>query len=594
MVLAPAAAQAAPTAGVLAPAIQCANVLASGAQTAKFLVKWSDLQQAPLTTAPGVPVPAGIYNTTLIQDRRNCFSALKTAGISVFVVIYGTPGWANQNAGETAPPDPAYVGQFQSLMTQLTKAGPPTAVNNWHGFVTGYMIWNEADGPTFWNAPGGPNAANYVPLLKAGYAGVKAGDPSALVGFSTLTGGDDAFLQAAYAAEPNLNNYFDAVPVDADTACSTTSPYSYYRVGTTGPIGQTSFLAYRNVHDALVAHGKDAPIWLELGWSTSSALCNQGASKDIGPGGVSPDTQALYLRQAQHCLKQDPYVSHAWWFYLRDDPTAGPVDDSFGLQTADGSPKPAVDAFRSLLAGNDTLTGDCGDFTPPSVQITSPVPNTYYAGPLPLAATASDPSGVTRVSIDVDGQRIRSYPKAPDTSIVNDAPLDNGAWSGGNDLPAGPHTILARATDVWGNVSTTTRIVNKVDLTKLKGTARIVLDKGTSPRRLKSRTYAISGSIAVDKLTSGVGLTGPIIGIVPQGKVRVAWSYSRTKIKKVKGKKKKVSSWVVLHGSGGYANHPFAFTQKLRYKGKWRVKVSYMADAPFASTATKYLKFTAR
>lgn len=593
-----AAAHAAPSAGVLAPVSQCQGIIDSGAKSAKFLVRWADLQ-------PDAPGAAAVtYKDTLIDDYSHCFHRLKLAGVSVYVAIFGTPAWANGGQGPSVPPDAAGVAQYGKLLQKLSTYVEGPSPHNWFNVVSGYMIWNEADGPTFWQ---NPSAAAYVPLLKAGWAGVQAGNASApsaeslraKVGFTPLTGGNEAYLAAAYAAEPKLNDYFDAVPVDMDTACNLASPYEYYRDGTTGPIGQTSFLGYREVHQLLAAKGKgDAPLWMEFGWSTSKGRCDQGASTGLKPGGVSEADQALYLRQAHHCLNEDPYVTHAWWFYLQDNlSNALETDRYFGLLHQDGAAKPAMAAFGDLLAGNDTLAGQaCGDFTAPSVSIVSPGDGTAYNGTIALIAKATDASGVRAVTIDVDGNRIYSYNAGEGKAFPADQSFGDPSkqWFGARDLKPGRHTILASARDIWGNVGTTTRVVTKVDPATLKGRAKIQL-RGTSiPRRVRTRTYTIGGTIVANTVTlaSGEAVTGPLLGIIPQGKVRVSWQYWRVK----KGKR---SAWVQLHGNGGYANgslayKPFSFTQKLVYRGRWRVQVQYLATKPFSSTRTKYYSFTAR
>lgn len=72
----------------------------------------------------------------------------------------------------------------------------------------------------------------------------------------------------------------------------------------------------------------------------------------------------------------------------------------------------------------------------PAVQLTSPVPNQVYGStePIPLAATATDDHGVSRVDFHIDGTLVASDTTAPyGTTVTN--------------LPAGPHTAQATAYD---------------------------------------------------------------------------------------------------------------------------------------------------
>ncbi len=86
-----------------------------------------------------------------------------------------------------------------------------------------------------------------------------------------------------------------------------------------------SFLAYREVHAVMLANGDDKPIWMtELSWRTTSAVCSEGAWAGQKPEGVSEQQQATFLRQAYHCLAQDPYVQVALWFPLADRTASSP------------------------------------------------------------------------------------------------------------------------------------------------------------------------------------------------------------------------------------------------------------------------------
>ena len=133
-----------------------------------------------------------------------------------------------------------------------------------------------------------------------------------------LTGNDYPFLEGVYAA--GGKGYFDAVGVHTDTACNILSPYEYLR-GSDNRMIPDSFLAYREVHAVMVANGDDKPIWMtELSWRTTSASL---LGRRCGPGrsakASATQQQATYLRQAYHCMAQDPYVQVALWFPLVDE-----------------------------------------------------------------------------------------------------------------------------------------------------------------------------------------------------------------------------------------------------------------------------------
>ena len=74
-------------------------------------------------------------------------------------------------------------------------------------------------------------------------------------------------------------------------------------------------------------------------------------------------------------------------------------------------------------------------------------------------------------------------------------------------------------------------------------------------------------------------------GAVPSlgGKVAVEWQYRNKKGK-----------WRKLVGGLKPANKPFTFKAKLKFKGKWRVRVVYQGQAPWKKTTSKYLTFTVK
>ena len=82
------------------------------------------------------------------------------------------PVWAQDLGRDNY--DPAEFGQFMTLVAQRYK-----------GKVVGYQIWNE---PNLQREVGNVViSARYAEMLKAGYLGVKAGDPTCVVITAALT-----------------------------------------------------------------------------------------------------------------------------------------------------------------------------------------------------------------------------------------------------------------------------------------------------------------------------------------------------------------------------------------------------------------------
>jgi hypothetical protein len=272
----------------------------------------------------------GTYDEDYLAKVDRAVNVLRARGIHVLSDVNRSPEWASGNANEAYPPlDPADLGAFMKKMAE-----------RYRGKMDAWQVWNEPNHPLSW--PAGPNAADYVPLLKAGYAGVKQGAPGTPVLFGGLAFNDYKYLEDAYAAEPNLGDFFDVMAVH---------PYNYKQppealnTGPDGRLTKDTFSAYSEIRKTLLAHGDDKSIWLtELGWAT----CTANADWCVD----SEQTAASYLTRAYRLIDQASYVRVALWYNLRndwwahDDPAAWV--DQLGLMRTDFSPKPAYWAFRAV------------------------------------------------------------------------------------------------------------------------------------------------------------------------------------------------------------------------------------------------------
>jgi len=282
---------------------------------------------------------------------------LRARHIHVLADVNRSPEWASGNTDSAYPPqDPADLGNFMHTMAA-----------HFAGRVDAWQVWNEPNHPLPW--PAGPSAADYVPLLKAGYAGVKQGAPGTPLVFGGLAFSDYAYLESAYAAEPNLGDYFDVMAVHA---YSYKLPPEAVKTGSDGRLTKDTFSAYSEIRKTLLAHGDDKQIWLtELGWATCAA--NTDWCLD------SEQTVASYLTRAYALLKQAPYVHVALWYNLRNDywDNDGPSwSDQLGLLRTNFSPKPAYWAFRAVDRPPPTSTA-----TPAAVTGTSTTVRVRRVGP---------------------------------------------------------------------------------------------------------------------------------------------------------------------------------------------------------------------
>jgi Cellulase (glycosyl hydrolase family 5) len=397
---------------------QISATKALGLHWVRVFATWPDLEPQP-----------GVFAPNWLNYYEKLFHSLP-AGTKVIVDVVDSPRWETGSSDEHAPP--ANPNDYAAFVGSLAQ--------RWRGHVSAFEIWNEEDSSTWWS--GGPDPAAYAQLLKASYPAVKAQDPSATVVLGGLTGNDYSFLEGVYQA--GAKGSFDAVGVHTDTACNVLSPYDFLR-GTDDRLIPDSFLAYREVHATMLANGDDSPIWMtELSWRTTQATCSEGAFAGQKPQGVSEQTQATYLRQAYHCLTQDPYVQVALWFPIEDEGNL-----TSGLLRGGGSHKPSYTAMRRYVEKGDQLTEPCGNFSGPKITVSSPSNDLHYSGPLPIHVFARSPQDVFRVRLEIDGKLIRNYDnRTPSHTIAG--LLD---WQGAKHISFGRHTLAIFAYDKERNVS---------------------------------------------------------------------------------------------------------------------------------------------
>jgi hypothetical protein len=398
-----------------------------GTHWVRMFVAWPQLEPA-----------RGSYNALWFTAYEKLYGELP-AGSKVILDMVDTPSWETGSSNIHTPPASAsdYAAYLAYVAQRLGNR------------VTAYEIWNEEDEPRWWT--GAPDPAGYVQLLRAAYPAVKRAEPNATVVLGGLTGNDYTFLEGVYQA--GGKGFFDAVGVHTDTACNVLSPYEFLR-GPSNRMVADSFLAYREVHQTMLANGDNKPIWMtETSWRTTSATCSEGAWAGQKPEGVTPEQQATFLAQAYHCMKEDPYLQVALWFPLQDE--RGLVN---GLIRSNGSRKPSFGAMRSYQQLGDQLTEPCGVFTGPRITVRAPANKVRYSGVLPIHVSASSSVGVFRITLKVDGRLIRnfgthSYP----TTLLGDM-----EWFGAHHIPFGRHTLTFIAYDRQRNVSQTSITIIRV------------------------------------------------------------------------------------------------------------------------------------
>jgi beta-xylosidase len=257
------------------------------------------------------------------QDRLDAVVAgANRRGLQLLMMVACAPAWAGGTAAGSYPTDPA---EFQRVTRYLA--------DRYRGRVPAWEIWNEPD--CIGGCPNGSPSA-FVPVLQAGYRGIKAGDPGATVVSGGISGNNADWIARMYAA--GAQGWFDALAV-----------HPYLDPVTAAPDAPAEQRVYRMtsvaaVHAVMQRNGDgDLPIWFtEFGWTTARSGDRPGVDEAV---------QAGYLRQAVELIARDyPYVTHAFWFALRDRDDWTPYENEFGLLHVDGSEKPSYAALRAANA----------------------------------------------------------------------------------------------------------------------------------------------------------------------------------------------------------------------------------------------------
>lgn len=188
-----------------------------------------------------------------------------------------------------------------------------------------YEIWNEPNLDYEWG--GRPDAGQYTRLLQAGYRGIKAGDPQAIVisaGLATTGGSvtELALAQRLYGADqviPDLTflrgmyrheakGYFDALG---------SHPYGGPDAPATAPGESTGPIYFRRAeeqHQVMLSFGDQSPVWAtEFGWVLETE-CHLGEHEWME---VGEPQQAEYLTAAYRYADENwPWMGPMFIFNL--------------------------------------------------------------------------------------------------------------------------------------------------------------------------------------------------------------------------------------------------------------------------------------
>lgn len=269
-------------------------------------------------------------------------------GARVLVSVVRSPSWATEDGAGGIPQD---TEPFRKLMEELS--------TTFTGRIDGYEIWNEQN--LAHETGGFVDAARYVELIKAGFEGVRAGDPAAKVVFGGLTPTgvvdpsiaiDDAiFLEQVYNYNGGeVRNYYDVLGVHPG---SNNNPPDKHWPEDRGPGGWSdhSSFYFRRVEDLreiMTAYGEGhKEIWLtEFGWTTANAA----PGYEYGAENSDAD-QAAYLARAFEIAQEEwPWLTGMYVWNLNFSAVVDESDEKgpWSVLLSDWSPRPAYESLQRM------------------------------------------------------------------------------------------------------------------------------------------------------------------------------------------------------------------------------------------------------
>jgi hypothetical protein len=272
-------------------------------------------------------------------------------GMTVMMTIWGTPGWANGGQGQNRAPNRMIdLRDFaQALAARYSGRNPGLP------YVGYFSIWNEPNleqflAPTF-DARGRPvSPATYARIVRAAYAGIKAGNRSALVAIGeTSPRGRDRLTPSPGKLQNTLSPGNFARLLSQARPPLRFDAWAHHPYSTLGA-GPNQKVRFPNVNlPQLPTFEKRLDTWFKRKnipiWITEYAF----ETRPDEPKGVTLAQQAAYAAEALRKVRSDTRVQMFIWFIFRDDPTS---TWQSGLLKRNGAKKPA---FATFTAGAKPL-----------------------------------------------------------------------------------------------------------------------------------------------------------------------------------------------------------------------------------------------
>jgi polysaccharide biosynthesis protein PslG len=274
------------------------------------------------------------------------------AGLNVMLSVEHAPVFYRSATSGLMPSDPS---TFQTFMQAMA--------TRYAGKVKAYELWNE-ENLAREAGQGNVDPATYLPLLKAGFTGTRAGDSSAKVFLGALspTGAnqpgvtidDVVYLRALYALNGGeVKNYYDVLAAHLSgfsnpPDCAPTTPQCSLSGAWNNDPSFFAFTRLGQYRDVLTQAGDTSrPIWMtEFGYDSSTVAVPGYEYSTF----MSEDAQARFLVQAVQIARQTPLVGGVIVWNLNFQMVVPQTDEKWGFAVLhpDFSPRPAFSALASM------------------------------------------------------------------------------------------------------------------------------------------------------------------------------------------------------------------------------------------------------
>jgi hypothetical protein len=319
-----------------------------GAQNYQFQIPWDTVATSRPANPRDPNDPAYHWPTFGDYDVQQAAQY----GISLAVLVEGTPSWAN--GGRSRAWTPTNPQDFADFMFAISKRYP--SIHRWE-------IWGEPSyGINFQPMP--PNSRvgprTYAKLLDLAYAALKQASPANIViGGMTLNGGGPVstpdfvrWLRVGKGkkARPPRMDLWGHNPFEGRPPNIKKKPIGKFR-----GLNDVDTL-YREIQAAYgvktKGKGKKAraskkKVKVPRLWLSEWTVLSEASPNLFGGFHVTPQQQAAYITAAYRMVRKLKYVKGLGWYRLEDEADNGHAGAAWGLLTANGARKPSFDAYAA-------------------------------------------------------------------------------------------------------------------------------------------------------------------------------------------------------------------------------------------------------